>query len=216
MAFPTYFSNFPEVDYAFQMNKAGKKTSVKFKDFFRLMKLSEELRSYRDLTIYVPYSIKDYETPDQISYDTYGDEQFYWVILQINDIIDYYNQWPLSNLELEEYAKNKYGSVSGYNQVHHYETVSTYDAENNLILNGGLVVDSDFVYTYPSTPGSTVYLSSLPTSVSNFAYEMDLNDKKREISILDPKYVFDYAREVRKAMVNYPDTESQIDISEIY
>ena len=216
MAFPTYFSNFPEVNYAFQVNKANVKTSVTFKDFFRLMKLRERLVSQRNLTIFVPYSVQDNETPDQISYKEYGDEQFYWIILQMNDIIDYYNQWPLSNLELEEYAKNKYGSVSGYNAIHHYQTVETYDSEGNLVLEGGLVVDSNFVYKYPDGPGSNVFLSSLPTSVSNLEYERDLNDKKREITILDPKYVQDYAREVRKAMVNYPDTESQIDISEVY
>ena len=216
MAFPTYFSNFPEVNYAFQVNKANVKTSVTFKDFFRLMKPRENLVSQRNLTLFVPYSVQDNETPDQISYKEYGDEQFYWVILQMNDIIDYYNQWPLSNSELEEYAKNKYGSVSAYNQVHHYQTVETYDSEGNLVLEGGLVVDSNFVYKYPDGPGSSVFLSSLPTSVSNLEYERDLNDDKREITILDPKYVQDYAREVRKAMVNYPNTESEIDISEVY
>ena len=28
--------------------------------------------------------------PDQISYEQYGDEQYYWIILQINEIIDFY------------------------------------------------------------------------------------------------------------------------------
>ena len=216
MTFPTYFSNFPEVNYAFQVNKAGVKTSVKFKDFFRLMKLSEELRSYRELTLYVPYNIKDYETPDQISYDFYGDEQFYWVILQTNQIIDYYNQWPLSNQELEEYASNKYGSESNALGTHHYQTLETKDEDGRIALAGGLVVDSDFIYKYPSKPGSDIILSSLPESISNMDYERDVNDKKREISVLDSKYVQDYVREFRKAMIKYPDTESEIDISEVY
>ena len=213
MAFPTYFSNLPQVNYALQMNKAGVKTSVTFKDFFRMTKLREDLRAHRTLTLYLPYSVKDNQTPDQISYEVYGDEQFYWIILQINGVVDYYNQWPLSNAELESYTQTKYG---GYDAIHHYETVDTYDTDGNLMLEGGLVVDSDFVFRYQSSPGSNTFLSSLPISVSNLQYERDVNDEKREISVLDAQYIQDYAREVRKLMIGFPDTESEIDISEVY
>ena len=74
-------------------------------------------------TIYSPYIIKNGERPDQISYKEYGDEQYYWIILQINEITDYYNEWPLSQYELDEYITKKYGVV-GADEVRHYETTS--------------------------------------------------------------------------------------------
>ena len=142
---------------------------------------------FPDDTFYVPYTIQEGESPDIISYNEYDDEQFYWIILQVNNITDYYNQWPMSNRELEDYISNKYGNEA--NSVHHYETVTTYTEDNKLILEGGIVVDSDFRFEYPSKQGSNVTLTSLPTSVSNEEYERNLNEEKKEIEIISPRYV---------------------------
>jgi len=34
MSTPTYFSNYPDIDYAFKINKAGQPVSCLIKDFF--------------------------------------------------------------------------------------------------------------------------------------------------------------------------------------
>ena len=138
------------------------------------------------------------ESAQKISYNLYGDEQWYWVILQINDIVDYYNQWPLSNYELETFVRKKYGGDAGAGATHHWETVKTYDTDGNYILPGGMAVSQNYIYQYPSEPGSSVYLSSLPVEVSNYEYERRLNDEKSQIQVLDKKYIYDFDREVRR------------------
>ena len=55
----------------------------------------------------------------------------------------------------------------------------------------------NFKFMYPDTPGSSVYLSSFPIAITNYQYELKLNDAKSEIFILDKKYVYDFDREVR-------------------
>ena len=196
MATPKYFQNFPNLDYALRANKAGHPNYFTIKDYFHLLRVRDDI--LKEDTLYVDYVVQDGERPDQISYNEYGDEQFYWVILQINDIVDYYNEWPLSYKELEEYSLKKYGSVEALDETHHWVTVETKDADGNVVLPGGMIVYEGFKFEYPATPGSTVYLSSFPAAVSNFDYESDKNEAKSSIQILDPKHVYEFEREVRR------------------
>lgn len=213
MSTPKYFSYLQNVEYAITANKAGIVNYVNNKDFFHLMKVRDDV--FREDTLYIEHVVKDGERPDQISYEYYDDEQFYWIILQINDITDFYNQWPLSYKELEEYCDKKYGGSVGIEQVHHYETVETFDEDGNLMLPGGLVVPETFIYEYPSSPTSNARLTSLPAQVTNFDYEKKLNDDKSNIFILDSKYIYDYLREVKNAGRNDPTQKSYISISDV-
>ena len=205
MTTPKYFSDLPNLQYGQTVNKAGQINYVKMKDFFRLMKPKDDI--FKEDTIYTDYVVQDGERPDQISYEEYGDNQYYWIILQINEITDYYNQWPLSNRELEEFCKKKYNGIEGMNVVSHYETVQTFDENNNIVLPGGLQVPADFIYYYPAKPGSESTLSSLPAQVTFYDYERRLNEKKQNIFILKERYISDYVREVKKRGFTIRDTQ---------
>ena len=202
MATPRYFREFPDNQYALSVNKAGKPNFISIKDYFHLLVPRSDV--FRIDTLYDPYVVKDGERPDEISYKKYGDEQFYWVILQINNIYNYYEQWPLSENELSEFCINKYGSVAASQQVKRYETVETYDEDSpaNLVLPGQLVVPESFIFYYHSTPGSSITLSSRPVPLSNYMYERQVNDKKSQIIILNKDYIYYYEREVRNYAKN--------------
>lgn len=215
MSTPKYFSYFPDIDYAFKANKAGQVQTRKIKDYFNLLTVRDDI--FREETLYSPYEIKDGERPDEVSYKFYEDEQFYWIILQINNIVDYYNEWPLSQNELTEFVLKKYGGYPGAESIKQYETIETFDEASpaNLVLPGGLVVPENFIFRYPATPGSDVILSSRPIGVTNYTYERVLNDKKSQIYILDRKYIWDYVREVRKYARNLEPLASFVDISTV-
>lgn len=197
MTKPNYFSFLPDVQYGQTVNKAGRINYITAKDFFRLMVPKDDI--FKEDTLYTSYVVQNGQRPDQISYEQYGDEQYYWIILQINEIIDYYNQWPLSDKELEEYGLKKYGGLENYQSVHHYETIQTMDENGNVVLPGGMQVPANFIYYYPAKPGSETTLSSLPAQVTNYEYEKRLNEKKSEIFILKERYIQDYSREVRNS-----------------
>jgi hypothetical protein len=215
MSTPKYFRNFPNIQYAVSANKAGIVTHISIKDYFNLLKVREDI--FREETLYSPYTVHNGQRPEQISQVIYGDEQFYWILLQINEITDYYNQWPLSELELTEFVYEKYGGASGAAKIHHWQTMETYDQSNppNLVLPGQLEVPSNFKFSYSAESGSNTTLTSLPYSVSNFDYERDLNEKKSQINILDKKYIYDYEREVRKYAENLKPSVSFVDISDV-
>ena len=207
MATPNYFKEMPDVNWAIKVNKAGLGDSVLMKDYFRQMTIRDSV--WKETSLYTEYVIKSGERPDQISYEVYGTEKFYWVILQINEIVDYYNQWPLSLPELEKFIIKKYGSEEKAGEIHHYETVEAKDINGNIILEAGLVVPENFVYSYPPNPEESVFVSSLPVAVSNREYEQRINDDKENIVILDPKYIFDYEREYNLWMRRKKNTKSE-------
>lgn len=216
MAFPSYFQDFPNLQYTFTTNKAGKAQYFTIKDFFHLLKVRDDI--LREQTLYTNYYIKDGKRPDQISYELYGDEQYYWVILQINDIVDYYSQWPLSSTELDEYLLRKYGSYSNASAIRHWETVETLDDNGDLILPAGLIVSSDFAYNYRSSKtGPYIDRVSLPRSVTNYEYERRLNEKKSNIFVLNERYISEFVRETSNYARNLPrDQRSEVDISEYF
>ena len=81
---------------------------------------------------------------------------------EINGIVDYYQEWPLSDYELEEYALKKYGSIENAEQVRHYVTVETKDSDGNIVLPGGLIVNEEYRFYYFASPDSNVELSVEP------------------------------------------------------
>ena len=132
MGNPNYFSYLPNLDYTIKLDKAGNTTNIDIKDYFHLLKVREDI--YKEETLYEPYFVKDGARPEQVSYELYGDERYYWVVLQVNDIVDYYNEWPLSSYELDQYIKDKYG-FPGSEDIHHWETLEVKDLDGNVILD---------------------------------------------------------------------------------
>lgn len=215
MSKPKYFQNFPNIQYALRANKAGKRENIEIKDYFNLLKVRDDI--YREETIYSPYTVKNGQRPDQISYDYYGDEQFYWIVLQVNEITDYYNQWPLSETELTEFVNKKYGGPAAAGATRNWETTETFDNATppNLLLEGGLTVPENYIFYYPSVPGSSITLSSKATSLSNYQYERRLNDRKSQIYLLDKKYIQGYESEVRNYAKNLDPLTSYVDLSTV-
>lgn len=112
-----------------------------------------------NLTLYELYNVVDGETPEIVSDKFYSRPDYHWVILHLNDIIDPRYEWPLSTFNLQKYCESKYTNPYG---IHHY------------IDTNGLIVNSN-------APGAT--------SVSNYQYEENINESKRQIKILKADYL---------------------------
>lgn len=127
-----------------------------------------DLRVNLDETQY--YFIADYKSPEQISYELYNNPNYHWTILLLNNIIDPYHDWPMSNENLLNYSLNKYLNI---NATHHYVDAN------------GFIVDELISHDYDTgTP-----IPSEIVIVSNYDYEASLNDKKRDIIVIKPKNI---------------------------
>ena len=93
-----------------------------------------------------------------------------------NNITNPRTEWPKSYQDLVKYVDDKYGSGNS-TSVHHYEDKTT-----------GLVVDWD-----AAKVASGEYLE-----ITNFVYENDLNDKKKQIFLLNKRYVRDIIQQFKQ------------------
>ena len=104
-----YFSNYPKIAYDIT---GTNNTNPDFTVAVNLMvrnKIRDAVES--DITIFYPYIVSEGMRPDVLAYQYYGDTQYTWSILLVNNIIDPYWEWPLSYKDFRGYITTKYGSI---------------------------------------------------------------------------------------------------------
>ena len=125
-----------------------------------------------------------------------------------NNIVDVYNEWPLTQIQLSQYLDNKY-TPQELVSIHHHETREFRDRDNQLILPAGLVVDENWSMEYLSggqvrstdTPSSTSNMSEKPVkSVTFLEFETRLNEDKRDINVLKPDLLGLFLKDFDKIM----------------
>ena len=163
-----FFSKFPKMLYDIDGNGNLKIVT----DLLRRVKVRSSIRD--SLSLFDKYDVQNGETPESIAYKVYGDTEYHYIILMLNNITDRYYGWPLTSYEFENYVNEKYANPDG---VHHYEITQSSgrttgegpsDYEHKIIVNS-------------TEPGAV--------AVTNRQYEERLQDQKRQIKLLDPAYL---------------------------
>jgi hypothetical protein len=158
-----YFNEMPKMVYPYTSN--GEKRHTIVPDIFRRVILDN---FFKNKTALLSYYISDGETPEILAHKFYGTTQYHWVILLANDIIDVKRDWPLSQEEMVAYCNNKYGT-GNMSDVHHY--VLTADTSIIVDWNGADLA------------------SGLQKAITNYDYESNVNDNKRQIFILHDRHL---------------------------
>jgi len=169
-----YFSKFPKGLY--DINGDGRKKLVT--DLMTRIKIREKIKN--ESSLYDSYDVPNGETPEITAFKHFGDSEFHWVILIINNILDTYYDWPLSEQAFESYLKNKYSNPDA---VHHYEITQSSGPQTGSGPND---------YSHKLEVNSTVNGAE---AVSNREYEQRLQDKKRSIKLLDPAFLTAFVEE---------------------
>lgn len=191
-----YFSELPELLYPSLLPKSTRSDEkLRVKNLFRRAKLRDDSSAF---TIAELYEIAEGERPDMLAEKLYEDPELDWVILVTNNITSIRDEWPLSNVELNNYMLEKYGSQEALFEVHHYETKQIVDNFGRLVLQEGLIVDEDFTFTY-SYKGTEI-TQSASGPVTNFTYETLQNNRKRLINVLKRKYLGAVVADLREIM----------------
>ena len=135
--------------------------------------------SQRDMSM-LSDNVKDSETPEMIAHKYYGNVTYHWTILLVNDIIDYYEDWPMSVQRFEEFVKEKYDNPQA---IHHYEITQT-SGDTSVKIDVGM--------------NTTEYPSAV--AVSNYQYEDNLQEKKRSIRLIGSDKIEDFVKEFERKM----------------
>ena len=187
----TYFRELPNVEYQnFLSDSSGSGEYVLMKNIFIRGKLRDDLQNV--FTIFDKYVISENERPDQIAEKLYGDPGLDWVVLTVANIINYQNDYPLTAQQLYDYVNEKYGEQNVSN-IQYYQTTEVRDAQDKLILPAGLVVDNTFTIPNPDIPQLTI---NPVVAISNWDYETEINDRKKEIYVLKNAYLNQFLEDI--------------------
>ena len=200
-----YFDLFPDVQLpSFSDKRNSSKDFITVKNLFKRGKVREDF--FQNVIAFYQYSVVGDDRPDNVAQKIYDNDQLDWVVLIANNIINIRDEWPMSQYDFQRYLDNKYDSIQ-LSQIHHYETTEIKSPDDKLLLQSGLTVDADFTFSY--SYGTTTYNVNSVTSVSNFEYEVNKNDAKRNIYLLRPEYVGTVINDMREIMT-YTDSSQYI------
>ena len=190
-----YFRELPNLRYpSFLPEKTSSLDYVEVKNIFRRSKLRDDLQN--NFTVFDKYEVPMGARPDTVAEDLYGSAQFDWVVLTVAGILNVRNEWPLSDKDIYDYSFDKYGE--SLNSVRFFETKEVKDTNGRLILPKGKVVDSNFTIPKPGEPTATL---NPVTGISNYEYEVRLNEEKRNIFVLREEYLQEFLSDMRDLMI---------------
>ena len=187
-----YFRNLPRVGY--DINGTGKDSFLSVTNIMKRVKFKPSV--LEDISNYYPYYVKEGERPDIIAHAQYGNIGYAYLILLINDIQDPNFDWPLSSQIFEKYIINKYGSVTlaiagvkNYYQIIRAEVARTGTSER--VPEVKFAVDETTYDALDTADRSTL---------TDYDHEVELNDAKREIRLINPAFVQDIDYQVKRSL----------------
>ena len=189
-----YFKNLPRVNYDIFGTEPNNYRSVT--NIMKRIKFKPKV--LEDISDYYPYYVKEGERPDIVSHQKYGTVAYAYLIMLINDIYDPNFDWPLSSQQFEQYIRNKYGTVESamsttkyYYQIVRAEVARTGVSER--VPEVKFIVD---VTTYNSLG------IDARTTQTEYEWEDELNDNKREIKLINPEFIQDIDYNVKTSLVS--------------
>ena len=185
-----YFRSIPSTSYDIWGTEPRNYQSVT--NIMKRVKFKPEV--LEDISEYYPYFVRDGERPDIISYNQYETVAFAYLIILINDVQDPIFDWPLSTQQFEQFITNKYGSLDSamtttknYYQIVRAEVPRTGTSER--VPEVKFIVDET---TYNSLD------ITLRTSQTNYDWEDELNNDKKEIRLISPDFIHDIDYQVKQ------------------
>ena len=194
----TYFREVSDLLYQSQQpNRNSSYDYARVKNLFRRAKIRDDF--FQNATTFTKYKIIGEERPDQVAEKIYGSSEYDWVVLVSNNIINTRTEWPLSDAEFSNYLERKYTEAE-LASPHHYETTLVTDSRGKMIVPAGKIVDSNFSVTYYDEILGVSVTKNPVKLVSIYEYEIQQNDKKRNIYILRPRFLQTAIDDMRRIM----------------
>jgi len=203
-----YFRQIPDFEYVSRLPDAKISDYLRVKNLFKKGKLRTDI--IQNTTFFTKYDIKGNDRPDNVAFEVYGDSSLDWVVLASNNIINIQSEWPLLQNDFNTYLLDKYGTYDElYNGIHHYESEEIKNFNNVVVFKGGLRVQSPFNFSYyDDRLESLVDAGNIAVPVTNYQYEEELENNKRHIFLLKPRYL-NIVRDDLEEMMTYKKGSTQ-------
>lgn len=130
----------------------------------------------------------DSRTPEQVAHDIYGDAKLFWAVLFVNNIIDPFTEWHMSDNQLYQFCENKYGTDKMYDVLYFM------DRSDKSVITGD---DAERFYQMLENE------ENLPENidgVSAFDHEQTINENRNVITIIPKQNISKFVELYKKAL----------------
>lgn len=219
-----YFRQLPSFEYVNRLPDSKISDYIEVKNLFKRGEIRQDI--VQNAAFFEKYKIIGNDRPDNVAYEVYGDSSLDWVVLLSNNILNIQTEWPLTQESFDTYLREKYGIGFNteeeiynqiYNGIHHHETIEVKNSQGVTILPAGLEVPEKVIDTKKGSPTfgelipynisyyddfteeKNITVSDITIPITNYEYEDKIENEKRNIFVLKPKYlsiVFDDMKEI--------------------
>lgn len=200
-----FFNYYPKTFYTSNNNTTGVDAVTNI-----IARFGFEQQLKQNSLAFYPYQIQDSDTPEIIADKYYDNSERHWIVLLFNDIIDPQFDWPLNQNAIIDYIDKKYtanGAANttvqtgiawalSENNVQAYFKVITTTGNDGTISTEKIQVDantyaniSSTTTSYTTQANEIVTIAVTKETRSYYTYEIDENEKKREIKLLKSEFV---------------------------
>ena len=158
----SYFENFQKILY----DPVGNNNPKLMTNIMKRVRMRANMK--KEVVMLDPYDVQENETPEIVADKHHGSPIYHWVVMLLNDISDVNHDWVKSTRQLQKYLTDKY-TVTQLSEAHHYE-ISQSSGDTSIKIQ-----------VLQGTSGAT--------TVTNYEYEVALNEEKRTIDLLRNEYL---------------------------
>ena len=158
----SYFNQFSTILY----DPAGDGSAKLCTDIMSRVRIRTNMK--KEIVMLDTYAVKENETPEIVADKHHGSPYYHWVVMILNDISDVNHDWVKSTRQLQKYIQIKYTEAQ-LDEVHHYEIAQS---------SGDTTIK---IQVPQGTSGAT--------PITNYEYEVALNEEKRSIDLLRNDYL---------------------------
>lgn len=179
-----YFKYFPKIRYDDQ----------EIRDITRRVSVYDRLQ--RNPYVYLSYTVKEDDRPEDIAFFYYGDVKYTWLVLLANNIIDPYTQWPMQESVWIKYMTKKYqdnrdlavenDGFSG--SVIEWTKRESEGVVDNIVYYENIDDDSIRISKDSHIRDDWNSVSAQWRPIRVFEHEQVINDSRRQISLISKDY----------------------------
>ena len=167
----SYFNQFRTMLY----DPAGDGSAKLCTDIMSRVRVRTNMK--KEIVMLDKYDVKENETPEIVADRHHGSPYYHWVVMILNDISDVNHDWVKSTRQMQKYLLSKYTETQ-LTETHHYE-ISQTSGDTTIKIE----VENT---TYPTA-----------TAITNYEYEIAVNESKRKIDLLRNDYLGMFEDEFR-------------------
>lgn len=197
-----YFEYLPKLRYPSLSQRGDDYEYTTVTNLFRRGKIRDDI--FNQTVLFDKYSIQGNDRPDNVAYKVYGDSGLDWIVLISNNIINIRDEWPMDDKSFENYMKEKYPTNAERFAIKHYLTPEIKGDNGRLIRPENMIISPEsydtYQFEYFTKLGIVTETNQSLYPVTYDDYERELNEKKREIYVIKPKFVTTVIKDLEKIM----------------